>query len=146
MKWFEKSYRRHLLDMHIDDWDPVFLSEFSPEDYVANIKKANIQSPMIYFQSHVGHCYWPTKTGHMHGALKGREDLVKRLVDLCHKEGMDVIGYYSPIFDSLTHDRHPAWRMRRLDGTSEREAGDSVRTALSKRPVLHVVWTEQSVP
>ena len=31
--WYTKSYRRHLCDMHIDDWDETFLSEFSPEEY-----------------------------------------------------------------------------------------------------------------
>ena len=38
--WFDKNYRRHLLDMHIDDWDERFLSEFSPKTYVENLKKA----------------------------------------------------------------------------------------------------------
>ena len=34
MKWYEHSYRRHLADMHIEDWDPEFLRDFSPETYV----------------------------------------------------------------------------------------------------------------
>ena len=33
-KWFKKSYRRNLLDMHIPDWDERFLSEFDPKKYV----------------------------------------------------------------------------------------------------------------
>ena len=37
--WFDKSYRRHLCDMHIEDWDEMLLSEFSPETYVDNLKK-----------------------------------------------------------------------------------------------------------
>ena len=66
--WYEKSYRRHLADMHIDDWDDSFLSCFSPEKYVDNLKIANIQNAMLYFQSHVG---------------------------LCHQNGIAVTGYYS---------------------------------------------------
>ena len=45
--WYSKSYRRHLCDMHIDDWDERFLSEFSPETYVENLKKANLDAILI---------------------------------------------------------------------------------------------------
>jgi len=68
--WFSHCYRRNLVDMHIEDWSDEFLSKFSPEIYVDNLKKAHIQAPMIYLQSHVGHCYFPTKVGHMHRAFE----------------------------------------------------------------------------
>lgn len=45
--WYEKNCR-HLCDMHIHDWNPAFLSEFSPEDYVENLKIAGITEAMIY--------------------------------------------------------------------------------------------------
>ena len=109
--WFSKSYRRHLCDMHINDWDESFLRDFSPEVYVENLKKAKISSAMIYFQSHAGLCYYPTKNGVMHNNFKGKEDLIKRTVDLCHKEGIDVIGYYSLIYNTAEHDRHPEWKL-----------------------------------
>lgn len=122
--WFTHSYRRNLVDMHIEDWNPEFLSEFSPEEYFENLKRAHIQSPMIYLQSHVGHCYFPTKTGHMHSALKGREDLIRRLVELCRANGMHVVGYYSLIYNTFEEDRHPEWRLISApDGTSARQRG-----------------------
>jgi hypothetical protein len=40
--WYSDLFRRHLLDMHIEDWDEEFLSAFSPETYVENLKKARI--------------------------------------------------------------------------------------------------------
>ena len=123
-KWYTNCYRRNLVDMHIEDWDETFLSKFDPEDYVANLKRAHIQAPMIYLQSHVGHCYWPTETGHMHSAFRGREDMMKRLVDLCHSEGMHVVGYYSLIYNTVEEDNHPEWRIvSRDDGTSSRQRG-----------------------
>ena len=67
-KWFAKAYRRNLVDMHIEDWSEEFLSAFEPADYAANLKKAHIQAPMLYLQSHVGHCYWPSKSRHTHAA------------------------------------------------------------------------------
>lgn len=108
--WFSNSFRRHLLDMHISDWkDGVFLSEFSPEKYFENLKRANVKSAMIYLQSHVGYCYYPTKTGHIHSAFLDRPDAMKKLIDLCRENGIDVIGYYSINYNTLERDSNPEW-------------------------------------
>lgn len=129
--WYEKSYRRHLCDMHIEDWNSVFLSEFSPKVYYENLKKAKIQNAMIYFQSHVGYCYFPTKAGHMHKAFIGREDAMKRLVELCREGGISVTGYYSLIYNNWAHDKYPQWRMLEQDGTSRRSKALSSERAFS---------------
>ena len=119
--WYENTYRRHLCDMHIDDWDESFLSEFSPEEYVSNLKRAKIKSAMIYLQSHVGLCYYPTESGRMHRAFIGKEDMMRRVMELCHAEGIAVTGYYSLVFNTVEHDRHPEWRMVNTEGRSARE-------------------------
>ena len=121
--WYSKSYRRNLVDMHIEDWDPEFLSEFSVDLYYNNLVCGKIQSPMIYLQSHVGHCYFPTKTGHMHSSLAGREDLIRQLTDKCRAAGMDVVGYYSLIYNTYEEDRHPEWKMHDGGGKSHRDKG-----------------------
>lgn len=121
--WYENRYRRHLLDMHIDDWNEEFLSEFSENEYFENLKKANIESAMIYFQSHVGLCNYPTKSGKMHNGFVGKEDAIKNLVDMCRANGIAVTGYYSLIFNNWAHDTHPEWRMIDENGTSKRENG-----------------------
>ena len=119
--WYTNSYRRHLCDMHIDHWDESFLSRFSPEEYVENLKIAKIQNAMLYFQSHVGLCYYPTESGVMHRAFLGKEDMMKRTVELCHKNGIDVTGYYSLNYNTVEHDRHPQWRMLEANRRSRRE-------------------------
>lgn len=119
--WYSKLYRRHLLDMHIEDWHSDFLAEFSPEVYVENLKKAHINYAMVYLQSHVGLCNFPTKTGVMHKRVEQEPNLIKRVVDLCHQNGIKVCGYYSLIFNTREHDRHPSWRMKTAEGFSMRE-------------------------
>ena len=99
-KWFTDSFRRSLVDMHIEDWDERFLSQFDPNEYYQNLTNAKIRSAMLYLHSHVGYCYYPTKVGKMHNALIGREDAMKRLVDLCHSGGIDGVGYYSLVFNT----------------------------------------------
>lgn len=76
---------------------------------------------MIYFQSHVGLCYYPTRSGKMHRAFVGKEDAMKRLSELCRENGISVTGYYSLIYDTLAHDEHPSWRMVNENGRSLRE-------------------------
>ncbi len=134
--WYENSYRRHLCDMHIEDWDESFLSEFDPEAYYANLKKANVQNAMLYFQSHVGLCYYPTRSGKMHNAFVGKEDTMKRLVQLCRSNGITVTGYYSLNYNNWAHDTHPQWRMRQLDGKSRRESAVVAETECAKTGVF----------
>ena len=123
-EWYKKSFRRNLIDMHIDEWSDEFLSLFNPEAYFNILKTANISAPMIYFQSHVGLCYWPTKVGKMHNAFVGREDMMKRLVDRCHQEGMDVIAYYSLIYNNWAYKEHPSWRMQNVNHSGSRDSGN----------------------
>lgn len=119
--WYKNAWRRHLCDMHIDDWKPDFLSQFDPDTYVENLKRANVKNAMIYFQSHVGLCYYPTKSGRMHNAFVGRENMMKRVERLCHEAGISVTGYYSLIYNNYAHDLHPEWRIVGPDGKSARE-------------------------
>ncbi len=116
--WYDKSFRRHLCDMHIEDWDAEFLSKLDPKEYVRNLKTANVQNAMIYFQSHVGLCYFPTKAGRMHASFRGREDLIRQITELCHREGITVTGYYSLIYNNAEFERHPEWRMVDANGSS----------------------------
>ena len=124
--WFENNFRRHLCDMHIDDWDEQFLSRFSPEEYVQNLKTAKIKSAMLYLQSHVGLCYYPTKSGKIHNGFIGKEDAMLRLVKLCREAGIATTGYYSLIYNTWAHDLHPQWRMVSQEGKSRREAAGDV--------------------
>ena len=118
--WYETSFRRNLVDMHIEDWDDEFLSQFDPESYFDCMKRGNIKSPMIYLQSHVGLCNWPSESGEMHKGFDG-ENKMLRLFELCNSDGMDVIGYYSLIFNNWAYNRFPDWRMRDVNGLSSRE-------------------------
>lgn len=120
-KWYEGIYRRHLTDMHINDTDGAFLSEFDPERYYECLKKANIQGPMIYLQSHVGLCNYETADARTHKALKNGE--IKRLISLCRDGGMKVVGYYSLIFNNVAADTHPEWEIRDKEGKTFRDHG-----------------------
>lgn len=122
--WYKNSFRRHLLDMHINDWgEGVFLRNFSPEKYAENLKTANVKSAMIYLQSHVGFCHYPTKSGHTHPAFLENPDAMKKLTDLCHQNGIDVTAYYSINYNNIEAEAHPDWMIVPMKGDAELEFG-----------------------
>ncbi len=113
--WFRTAYRRAVIDMHIPDWDPNFLSQFNPDQYVDCLVKSRAQSIVCYAQSHAGLFNYPTKVGQPHGGLKGRNALGE-VIERCHKNHIAVVIYTSLIFDRWAADHHPEWRMRTHDG------------------------------
>ena len=108
--WFQRGYRRMLVDMHIPDWDPQFLSKYDPAAMVRLYKLAGLTSVMYYAQSHLGLCYWPTTTGKMHAGLKGR-DIVGQTLELLRKAKIDACIYYSVIYNNWAYLEHPEWRL-----------------------------------
>lgn len=122
-KWYKKAWRRNVVDMHIDDWDPLFLSEFDPENYVNMLTLAGVDSAVVYAHSHVGHCYYQTDLGHRHAGIQGR-DIFREVVDLCHKNNIAVVAYYSLIFNNWLYQTHPDWQIMTCEG---KEAGENSR-------------------
>ncbi|AEF81360.1 alpha-L-fucosidase [Leadbettera azotonutricia] len=121
--WHKKNYRRNLVDMHINAWDPEFMSQFDPKAYVDCMVAANVSCCMVYANSHAGYAYWPAPDGNQHPGLKGR-DIFGEVVDLCHKNNIEVIAYYTLIYDNWAYNRDPVWRIVQADGTSGMEHED----------------------
>jgi putative glycosyl hydrolase-like family 6 (GHL6) protein/glycosyl hydrolase family 42 (putative beta-galactosidase) len=119
--WFQRGYRRMLVDMHIPDWDSAFLSKYDPAEMVRLYKKAGLTSAMFYAQSHVGLCYWPTTTGKMHEGLSGR-DMVGETLTLLREAGIDACAYYSVVYNNWATLEHPEWRLVPASETSESDA------------------------
>ncbi|MCL5072250.1 MAG: alpha-L-fucosidase [Actinobacteria bacterium] len=118
--WYKRSFRRNIIDMHIEDWDEKFLSRFSPEEYMEMLKIAEVQATMVYANSHVGLCNWPTKTGKIHESLKGK-DVYGKILNLCHMDKISVVTYYSVLFNNWAYEVNPSWRIVDIDGNSSRE-------------------------
>lgn len=122
------------MDMHIEDWNEEFLSKLDVDDFYAYIKETNSNGVMLPLQSHVGLCYYPTKSGEMHRAFRGREDQMRRLIDRCRADGISVVGYYSLIFNTREEDKHPEWRLivDREQKRSYRQIGNGKITRYGK--------------
>ncbi|MBQ0105950.1 MAG: beta-galactosidase trimerization domain-containing protein, partial [Armatimonadetes bacterium] len=96
MDWTEKAYSRLLIDNHITDINPRYMSCFDSEEYVRNVKLSGTESAMVYACCHNGNCYFPTKVGHTHKNLK--EDIFGKVVDGLNREGIIPIAYYTVVY------------------------------------------------
>ena len=113
-KWFQKSLRRLLVDMHIPDWDERFLKDFSPENYGEMMALAKVDTAILYTGSCLGLCYFPTKVGFPHRNLHGR-DFVREVIDSCGKRGVQTQLYLN-VWSRAAYEAHPEWRMIFYDG------------------------------
>lgn len=102
--------RRTLLDMHIPDWEPTFLSNFDPEAVARCYELAELNAAMLYCKSHTGLCYWPTNVGRSHPALTGREILAELLEQL-HRRDILACAYTSVAWDFAAAESHPEWQI-----------------------------------
>jgi len=106
-----QAYSRILVDNHITEENPLFMTKFDPAQYAVMIKKSQVDSSMIYACCHNGNCYYPTKVGHMHSNLNGR-DIFGETVDLVRNEGIIPIAYYTVVFHNDAAKNHPDWRQK----------------------------------
>ena len=113
-KWYETSYWRNLMDMHIPDWNPDFMSKFDPERYVELVEESGSDACEFYAGNCLGICFFPTKVGHMHAGLKGRDVLGEVEANL-RKTGKTRIIYFNS-WSRWAYDTHPSWRIVDIHG------------------------------
>ncbi len=115
MEWMKTCYSRLLIDNHISDLKPEFMSRFNPTEYVRMVQIAGVESAMVYACDHNGNCYYPTQVGHMHAGLQ-RRDIFGAVVDGLGRAGIVPIAYYTVIYHNDAAKSHPEWRMHDANG------------------------------
>jgi hypothetical protein len=108
-RWYELAYARAVIDMHITDDDPSFLTRLDPVRYVEMLRLSGADSAVVYAHSHVGLCNFPTRLGKTHPGLP--DGALARVMDGCHGAGIAVVLYLSAIYDTWAYRTHPDWRM-----------------------------------
>jgi len=103
------------LDFHTSPHIPDVGSEFNARDFARTLKRAHVNSINIFAKCHHGMCYYPTKAGVMHPALKGR-DLLGEQVEALHREGIKCPIYFTVGWEEDSAHRHVEWRQVRHDG------------------------------
>ena len=117
--WFKKSYFRNLVDMHINNGDERLLKSFDADRYAENMATAGFDTAYIYASNCLGLCLFPTKTGYRH-QITATRDIFGETVKACRAHGIRPVGYLNN-WTSTCSDKHPDWRVVKLDGKCYRD-------------------------
>lgn len=115
MSWMTSCYSRMLVDNHITDDAPEFMTKFDPAEYARMMRLAGVEASMVYACCHNGNCYYPTKVGHTHANLKGC-DIFGETVKALRGAGIVPVAYYTSIYHNNSAKSHPAWRLTSAKG------------------------------
>jgi hypothetical protein len=111
-----EQYQRQVhLDFHTSPHIPDVGSEFDATEFARTLKRAHVNSVTIFAKCHHGMCYYPTKTGTQHPALKGR-DLMGEQMEALRREGIRCPLYTTVVWEEDAAQKHPEWRQLRRDG------------------------------
>jgi hypothetical protein len=107
------------LDFHTSPLIPDVASEFDAREFARTFKRAHINSVTVFAKCHHGQCYYPTKTGTQHPALKGK-DLMGEMIEALHREGIRAPIYTTVAWEEDVAVKHPEWRQMKQDGSFAR--------------------------
>lgn len=119
-KWFQKSYFRNLVDMHINNGDERLLASFDAETYAENMEIAGFDTVYIYGSNCLGLCLFPSGVGYRHQITEKR-DIFGETVAACRKKGIRTVGYLNH-WSTEAYNRHSEWRVVSRDGSASRDA------------------------
>lgn len=102
-------------DMHTPDWDARFMREADPQEIAALAARAGGTVFWAFAKCVHGSAYYPTRAGHQHETLAGRDLLGEVIAALRAKDIASVI-YYCTCNDTWAADRNPDWSQRNSKG------------------------------
>ena len=107
--WPNVLKRRFMIGHHVPDHDQMdmegILSKVDPKGLVRELKKAGVQAFWIYSKCHEGNAYYPSKVGHVHSAMAGR-DLFGEYVEACLSEEIVPLCIYEFLDRRIMAERH----------------------------------------
>jgi hypothetical protein len=103
------------LDFHTSPFIPDVATEFEAREFARTFKRAHVNSVTVFAKCHHGQCYYPTKTGTPHPALKGR-DLLGEQIEALHREGIRCPIYTTIVWEEDVAQKHPEWRQMARNG------------------------------
>ncbi len=111
-----KNHLRQVhLDFHTSPHIPDVGCEFDAGRFAATMKAARVNSVTVFAKCHHGMCYYPTRTGTAHPALKGR-DLLGEQIEALHREGIRAPIYTTIVWEEDVAFRFPQWRQLTKEG------------------------------
>ena len=119
--WVRACPRRLMVGFHVPDYDqepayrelektraaPPILASFDARKFARALRQAHVQAFWFYAKCHRGNAYYPSKVGHVHSAMRGR-DFFGELCEACLSEGIVPLCVYE-FSDLRMRVDHPDW-------------------------------------
>lgn len=107
-------FRQIHLDFHTSEHIPGIGAEFDPDQFVATLKEAAVDSITCFSRCHHGFIYHPTKFPYAHPNLT--QNLLGEQIRACHAADIKVPIYITVGWDHLMAMLHPEWTELDADG------------------------------
>jgi len=108
-------FRQIHLDFHTSPDIHDVGADFDADEFAETLREASVNSVTAFARCHHGMCYYDTKVGPKHPALK--VDLLGKMVKACHKRGIRIPAYITVSWDEHSARNHPEWQCRNRDGS-----------------------------
>lgn len=131
----ELRYRQVHLDFHTSEHIPDVGAAFDPDQFVAALKRGNVDSVTVFARGHHGWCYYPSEVGRPHPNLR-RPDLLGDMVAACRANDINVPIYLTVQWDERMAREHPEWRVMSVENSASRPS-DGDRSAMNQ---LTAAW------
>ncbi len=131
-------YRQIHLDFHTSEHIPGVGEHFDPVDFVATLKKANVNSITVFAKCHHGWSYYPTKVGRVHPNLT-RPDLLGDMIKALKDADIESPVYLTVQWDEQTAREHPEWRLLSATNTFSREIAVDRSSGKQLSPAWHTL-------
>ncbi len=114
---FALPFRQVHLDFHTSEEIPNVGADFDGREFAGILKAARVNSINVFAKCHHGWAYYDTQIAHRHPNLKPGLDMLGEMVTHCRAAGIDVLYYYSLVWDVRVARANPEWRMLNRDGS-----------------------------
>jgi hypothetical protein len=131
-------FRQIHLDFHTSEHIPGVGSAFDPEDFVATLKAAHVNSITIFAKCHHGWSYYPTKVGAPHPNL-ARPDLMGDMVKALGAADIECPIYISVQWDERNARLHPEWRVLSATNRYQHTIAKDQSSARQLSPAWHTL-------
>jgi hypothetical protein len=111
-------FRHSFQDFHTSPDIPDVGGEFDPDEFIATLKKARVDSVTLCARCHHGHLYYDSKVHPelIHPQL-ARPNFLLEQIEACQKNDIRVTIYTTVEFDFFMTEEHPEWLAVNADGS-----------------------------
>lgn len=137
-KWrSELRYRQIHLDFHTSEHIPGVGEKFDKKQFVAALKRGNVDSVTVFAKCHHGWSYYPTKVGVAHPNLK--KQLLPEMIEACRENDINVPVYFTVQWDEWAARTHPEWRVVKAESRPFQSSETETSDLHQMRPTWHSI-------